>query len=86
MGRKELSNDKRSIIRSISLREEEFEFIKDIGDGSLTRGIREMRELSSAVLRLNKDFKLAKNKIISEVERNIERRSGKSWSGKRLNI
>jgi len=78
MGRKELSNDKRSIIRSISLREEEFEFIKDIGDGSLTRGIREMRELSSAVLRLNKDFKLAKNKIISEVERNIERRSGKS--------
>ena len=77
MGRKELSNDKRSIIRSISLRDEEFEFIKSIGNGSLTHGIREMRELSSAVLRLNKDFKVAKNKIISEVERNIERKSRK---------
>jgi hypothetical protein len=69
MGRKALNKKNKSIIRSISLREEEFEFIKSLGEGSLTHGIREMRELAEVALRLNQDFRTAKTKIILAVDK-----------------
>jgi hypothetical protein len=73
MGRKALSINSKSIIRSISLRDEEFEFIKGIGGGSLTHGIREMRELADVALKLNSDFKTAKMKIVAAVDKSKNR-------------
>jgi hypothetical protein len=55
------------------LRDEEFEFIKEVGSGSLTRGIREMKDLSEVALRLNSNFKMAKTKIILAVDKSIKK-------------
>ena len=70
MGRKPINEKDKSKMRPVSLKDKEVEHIKEIGNGSLTGGVKEMMSMSRTVLNhFDCDFQTAQVKLIILLEK-----------------
>ena len=70
MGRKPVNDKDRSKMRPISLKDSEVDFIKDVGSGSLTGGVKNMKQITTIVIeRLDPDINIAMAKLINLLEK-----------------
>lgn len=66
----------RSKMRPVSLSDNDVDFIRKIGDGSLTGGIRQMMKAAKLILEIDNDFTLARAKLTNAIDRNLGKRNG----------
>ena len=68
MGRKAIDEKHKSKMRPVSLKNNEVDFIKQVGKGSLTAGVRKMQEITELVLEVDGNLEKAKRKITGLID------------------